>query len=384
MLYIVFFCFEEDTSLTSESSIEQITQVPERKRRASTHAPVKGRFERAPRKKERRSGVKTQLDVYIQSHRYIYSESMFDPYDRPIKSLRISLTHKCNLNCIYCHEEGELHTARPHEISVPEIAKIARLCYDEGVTKVKFSGGEPLLRKDIREVIEALPPFEDISMTTNGQLLAERIGDVEGLDRINVSIDTLNAATYKKLTGGKIENVLRGVDAALEADLTPVKINMVVMDGINDHEIGEMIRYVQGKEMVLQLIELMDFKNRPELRGSNLRIIESTLEGLSNKTTANTLHKRKKFEINNAEIEIVRPIDNTEFCMNCNRLRVTSDAKLKPCLLRNDNLVDVRGIDNLSDERALELIMRAVKRREPYYKPKFLGGAYSRRKAGTY
>jgi len=328
--------------------------------------------------------VKTQLDVYIESHRYIYSDSMFDPYRRPIKSLRISLTHKCNLKCIYCHEEGELHSARPHEISVPEISKIAQLCYNEGVTKVKFSGGEPLLRRDIREVIEALPPFEDISMTTNGQLLAERIGDVEGLDRINVSLDTLNAATYKKLTGGKIENVLRGVDAALEADLTPVKINMVVMDGINDHEIGDMIRYVQGKEMVLQLIELMDFKSRSELRGSNLRIIESTLEGLSNRTTANPLHKRKKFAINNAEIEIVRPIDNTEFCMNCNRLRVTSDAKLKPCLLRNDNLVDVRGIDKLPDERALELIMSAVQRREPYYKPRFLSGAYSRRKADTY
>ncbi|MGZ7133208.1 MAG: GTP 3',8-cyclase MoaA [Halobacteriota archaeon] len=309
---------------------------------------------------------------------------MFDPYRRPIKSLRISVTRKCNLNCIYCHEEGELHSARPYEISVPEITKIARLCYNEGVTKVKFSGGEPLLRKDIREIIEALPPFEDISMTTNGQLLAERISDVEGLDRINVSMDTLNAATYKKLTGGKIENVLSGIDAALEADLTPVKINMVVMDGINDHEIGDMIRFVQGKEMVLQLIELMDFKNGSELRGSNLSLIESTLEGLSNRTTANTLHNRKKFEINNAEIEIVRPIDNTEFCMNCNRLRVTSDAKLKPCLLRNDNLVDVRGIDNLSDERALELIMRAITRREPYYKPRFLGGAYSRRKADTY
>lgn len=133
---------------------------------------------------------------------------------------------------------------------------------------------------------------------------------------------------------------MRGLDAALEAGLTPIKINMVVMDGINDHEIGDMIRYVRGKEMILQLIELMDFKKHSQLRGSNLRVIESTLEGLSDRTTTNTLHKRKKFEINDAEIEIVRPVDNTEFCMNCTRLRVTSDAKLKPCLLRNDNIVD--------------------------------------------
>jgi cyclic pyranopterin phosphate synthase len=309
---------------------------------------------------------------------------MFDPYQRPITSLRISLTRKCNLNCIYCHEEGELRSAHPYEISLSEITKIAQLCYNEGVSKVKFSGGEPLLRKDIRNVIEALPRFDDVSMTTNGQLLSERIDDLGGLDRINVSVDTLNAAIYKRLTGGNIENVLRGIDAALDAGLTPVKLNMVVMDGINDHEIGEMIRFVRGKEMVLQLIELMDFKNRSELRGSNLSVIESTLEGLADRMTANTLHNRKKFKINNAEIEIVRPIDNSKFCMNCNRLRVTSDAKLKPCLLRNDNLVDVRGIDKLSDERALELVLSAVARREPYYKPRVLDGAYSRRKADTY
>jgi len=310
--------------------------------------------------------------------------SMYDPCHRPIKSLRISLTRKCNLSCLYCHEEGEDHNARPYEISVSEIAKIARICYEEGVTKVKFSGGEPLLRKDVAQIIQALPPFDDISMTTNGQLLAERIKDLEGLDRINVSVDTLNAAIYKRLTGGNIENVLRGIDAALKAGLTPVKINMVVMDGINDHEIGEMIRYVRGKPMVLQLIELLQLNKRSELKGSNLRVIESTLEGLSNQTTVSALHNRKRFKINDAEIEIVRPIDNTEFCANCNRLRVTSDAQLKPCLLVNDNLVDVQGIDQLSDARALELIMKAVQRREPYYKPRPVGRADSRRKADSY
>jgi cyclic pyranopterin phosphate synthase len=309
---------------------------------------------------------------------------MYDPCHRPIKSLRISLTRKCNLSCLYCHEEGEDRSARPYEISVSEIAKIARICYEEGVTKVKFSGGEPLLRKDVAQIIQALPPFDDISMTTNGQLLEERIKDLEGLDRINVSVDTLNSATYKRLTGGNIENVLRGIDAALEAGLTPVKINMVVMDGINDHEIGEMIRYVRGKPMVLQLIELLQLNKRSELKGSNLRVIESTLEGLSDKTTVSTLHNRKRFTINDTEIEIVRPIDNTEFCANCNRLRVTSDAKLKPCLLVHDNLVDVRGIDRLSDTRALELIMKAVQRREPYYKPRTLDRADNRRKADSY
>ena len=308
---------------------------------------------------------------------------LHDPYHRPIKSLRISLTRNCNLKCLYCHREGELQNVSSHEITAGEIAKIAHICYNHGVTKVKFSGGEPLLRKDLRTIIAALPPFKDVSMTTNGQLLAKRIDDLEGLDRINVSVDTLNPSTYKALTGGAIDRVIDGLNAALEADLTPIKINMVVMDGVNDHDIGDMIKFVQGNDMVLQLIELMDFMNGSELRGANLRVIESTLEGLSDVTVANTLHNRKRFRINDAEIEIVRPIDNTEFCMNCNRLRVTADAKLKPCLLRNDNLVEVRGIDRMSDQHALELIEEAIKRREPYYRGGSISGTCGRWKADT-
>lgn len=297
---------------------------------------------------------------------------MYDPYNRPVKSLRISVTQKCNLKCLYCHKEGEDHNLSPYEITVKEIAKIAKICYENGVRKVKFSGGEPLLRDDLDKILKSLPPFDDVSMTTNGLLLKKRIHDLQGLNRVNISLDTLDSETYRNITGGKLDKVLEGIDAALKAGLTPVKLNMVVMDGINDHEIGDMINYVRGKEMVLQLIELMDFNNGSKLKGSNLEIIESILVGLSNNTIYNSLHKRKRFKINDAEIEIVRPIDNTEFCMNCNRLRVTSDAKLKPCLLRNDNLVDVKGIDKLSDESAFKLIKDAVNRREPYYRPRFI------------
>ncbi|HXY86923.1 MAG TPA: GTP 3',8-cyclase MoaA [Candidatus Acidoferrales bacterium] len=297
---------------------------------------------------------------------------MHDPYNRPIKSLRISVTQKCNLKCLYCHREGEDHNSNSYEITAEEIAKIAKICREHGVRKVKFSGGEPLLRDDLDKILKSLPSFDDVSMTTNGLLLKKRIHDLQGLNRVNISLDTLDPKTYKNITGGKLDKVLEGIEAALEAGLTPIKLNVVVMDGINDHEIGDMINYVRRKEMVLQLIELMDFNNGSNLRGSNLQLIESILSGLSNNTTYNSLHKRKRFKINDAEIEIVRPIDNTEFCMNCNRLRVTSDAKLKPCLLRNDNLVDVKGIDKLSDARAFKLIKDAVNRREPYYRPRFI------------
>ncbi len=310
---------------------------------------------------------------------------MYDPYNRPVTSLRISVTHKCNLKCKYCHKEGECYSLSAHVITVKEIAKIAKICYENGVRKIKFSGGEPLLRDDFDKILKSLPPFDDVSMTTNGLLLKKRIDDLQGLNRVNISVDTLNPKTYKYLTGGNISEVIEGIEAALEAKLTPIKLNMVVIDGINDNEIGDMIDYVRGKNMILQLIELMDFNSGSKFKGSNLQIIESVLSGLSNSTIYNSLHKRKRFKINEAEIEIVRPIDNTEFCMNCNRLRVTSDAKLKPCLLRNDNLVDVKGIDEMSDEDAYKLITDAVGRREPYYKPRFINfGTNCRWKESAY
>jgi cyclic pyranopterin phosphate synthase len=310
---------------------------------------------------------------------------MYDPYNRPVTSLRISVTHKCNLKCKYCHKEGESYSLSAHEITVKEIAKIAKICYENGVRKIKFSGGEPLLRDDFDKILKSLPPFGDVSMTTNGLLLKKRIDDLQGLNRVNISVDTLNPKTYRYLTGGNISEVIEGIEAALEAKLMPIKLNMVVIDGINDNEIGDMIEYVRGKNMVLQLIELMDFNSGSKLKGSNLQIIESVLSGLSNSTIYNSLHKRKRFKINEAEIEIVRPIDNTEFCMNCNRLRVTSDAKLKPCLLRNDNLVDVKGIDEMSDEDAYKLITDAVGRREPYYKPRVINfGTSCRWKESAY
>ncbi|MCX9085287.1 MAG: GTP 3',8-cyclase MoaA [Candidatus Methanoperedens sp.] len=290
-----------------------------------------------------------------------------DSYGRKIRSLRISLTHRCNLRCLYCHREGETREMN-NEMSVRTIANIVQASSAFGVDKVKFSGGEPLIRDDIDKIIRALPPLKDISATTNGSLLAQKAQSLadSGLNRINISLPSLSPEKYRRVTGGDVRRVLAGIDAAVKCDLTPVKLNMVLLKGINEGEIPEMMNYIQEFEgkVILQLIELMDFNKMKEFQ-VNIAKVEKYLESKASNIEVRAMHRRKKYHIDGIEVELVRPIDNSHFCANCNRLRVTSDGRLKPCLLRNDNLVDV---NNKEPEEIMELMGLAMEKREPFYK----------------
>ncbi|MEI7857973.1 MAG: GTP 3',8-cyclase MoaA [Methanomicrobiales archaeon] len=288
-----------------------------------------------------------------------------DPFNRPVSNLRISLTPKCNLACIYCHREGEKKSEEP--LSAAEIAEILRVAEHIGIRSVKFTGGEPMLRPDLLEIIQSVPAGMESSITTNGTCLAGLAADLKkaGLRRVNVSIDSLNHETYKKITGtDKLDDVLDGINAAVETGLTPVKLNMVVLAGINDHEIDDFLAFVRGnRNLVLQLIELMHFNectNHGDLNG-----VEDALAARSKQIITRRMHHRKKYCLDGAEVEVVRPLHNTEFCAFCNRLRVTSDGKLKPCLLRTDNHIDIRGKCGAELE---ELFRKAVSLREPFYK----------------
>jgi cyclic pyranopterin phosphate synthase len=288
-----------------------------------------------------------------------------DPFNRPVSNLRISLTSKCNLSCIYCHREGENTPKEP--LSAAEIAEILRVAAHFGIRSVKFTGGEPMLRPDLLEIIRSVPAGMESSITTNGTLLSGLAADLKqaGLRRVNVSIDSLNHETYKKITGtDKLDAVLEGITAALKTGLTPVKLNMVVLAGINDHEIDDFLTFVRGnRNLVLQLIELMHF-NECTNHG-NLNSVEDELAARSKQIITRRMHHRKKYCLDGAEVEVVRPLHNTEFCAFCNRLRVTSDGKLKPCLLRTDNHIDIRGKYGTELE---ELFKKAVSLREPFYK----------------
>jgi len=287
-----------------------------------------------------------------------------DPFNRPVSNLRVSLTPKCNLSCIYCHREGENLPGPP--LSGAEIAEVLRVAAGFGIRSVKFTGGEPTLRPDLIEIIKSVPEGMESSITTNGTLLAGLASDLKqaGLQRVNVSIDSLNPATYKKIAGtDRLADVLEGIDAAIATGLTPVKLNMVVLKGINDHEIDDFLTYVRGnRDLVLQLIELMNF-NDCDLHG-DLNGLENSLASRSKQIVTRRMHHRKKYCLDGAEVEVVRPLHNTEFCAYCNRLRLTSDGKLKPCLLRTDSHVDIRG---KSGKELEDLFVEAVSRREPFY-----------------
>jgi len=293
------------------------------------------------------------------------TETLKDPYGRPVTNLRISLTSRCNLSCIYCHAEGEKNPDA--EMSTEEIIAIMETAAKFGIRSIKFTGGEPLIRPDILDIVRAVPKGIESSITTNGILLADMAADLKaaGLRRVNVSLDSLNPATYKKITGSdRLGEVLAGIDAALNVGLTPVKLNMVVLAGINDNEIDDFLAYVRNnRNLVLQLIELMHFNNC-EYHG-DLTGLEGGLAARSEQILTRRMHHRKKYCIDGAEVEVVRPLHNTEFCAYCNRLRVTSDGKLKPCLLRTDNHVAIRGKKGAELEA---LFKEAVARREPFFR----------------
>jgi cyclic pyranopterin phosphate synthase len=293
-------------------------------------------------------------------------EHLTDRYNRPVTNLRISLTPRCNLKCSYCHREGEKKSNG--EISIEDLREIFRVAELFNINSVKLTGGEPLLRKDICEIISMIPENMQSSLTTNGTLLADCAHELKeaGLSRVNISVDSLNKERYKEISGvDSLDKVLAGIDAALKEGLTPVKLNVVMLDGINDGEIEDFIEFAKSKEnLILQFIELMNF-NRGDCGGFDINKLEKDLEARSKTIITRRMHHRKKYCLEGAEIEIVKPMHNNEFCGHCNRLRITSDGFLKPCLLRNDNHIDIRGKRGKELE---DLFRAAVEAREPFFK----------------
>ena len=235
------------------------------------------------------------------------------------------------------------------------------------------------MRKDIVEIVEKIASldFQDISLTTNGVLLGKYAEDLKkaGLDRVNVSLDTLNPETYKKVTSmDYLKEARDGILKAVEVGLYPVKINMVIMKDINQNEIKDMFEFCKEHGIILQLIELIESENCDDDKFSedyhyNLDSIEKELSDIASDVHERKfMQGRKKYYINDGEIEIVRPVDNSKFCANCTRLRVTPDGKIKPCLLRNDNLVDIITDirNNASDDELENIFLKGIDKREPF------------------
>jgi cyclic pyranopterin phosphate synthase len=313
----------------------------------------------------------------------VKGERLIDDYGREIRSLRFSITSRCNLNCVYCHNEGEWRRGKRNreEISaelVIEIARVASTYFD--IRKIKFSGGEPLMRDDLVDIVQGMRDFvDDISATTNGVFLKRYAAELSdaGLDRVNVSMDSLKEERYDFITSSRnnLPKVIDGIYSAIDAGLTPLKLNMVLLKGINEDEIVDMIDFVRecnkrggGEAAILQLIELIPYFN-PFMQNyeANFYAVEAELKSKASAIKTRRLQHRRKYFVDGVEVEVVHPIDNTEFCANCSRLRITSDGKIKPCLLRNDNLVPIESVDEMHIINRLKLAMRY---RAPFYKGK--------------
>ncbi|TSA49621.1 GTP 3',8-cyclase MoaA [archaeon] len=304
------------------------------------------------------------------------NQNLVDSYGRPINSLRISLTQRCNFNCFFCHQEGEHSPGE--ELTADEIEVVVSVAAELGITKVKLTGGEPLLRDDIVEIVRRIAPYvEEVSMTTNASLLEEKACSLKeaGLRRVNVSFHTLNPDGFKEITGCSDEDLVRrGVEAALDYGLHPVKLNMVVMKGLNADEIPEMIGFSRETGTVLQLIEFQELENGAkyyEKYHYDLKPVEAELENEAVRVEERELHRRRVYHLGDgAQVEVVRPMHNSRFCAYCTRLRLTSDGRLKPCLMRDDNLVPFVELVRAGEprERLVEAFREAVARREPYWR----------------
>ena len=300
-----------------------------------------------------------------------------DNYERPVLNLRVSVTQKCDKHCPYCHREGETNPSTV--MTVEEIVRIVQIAISLGISRVKLTGGEPLLRKEIVEIVRGINRVQgltDLSMTTNGTYMKGLAKDLKkaGLNRVNVSLPTLDPDVYSDLMGGDLEDAIEGVKAAVEAGLHPVKLNMLVLKNVNDGEIEKLIQFAAQTGTILQLIELEPInlsKTYYKRYHLGLDEIEQKLEKLASETRIRKyMQKRRVYVLPKVKVEVIRPIENTEFCANCTRIRVTSDGKLKPCLMRKDNLVDIlTPLRNGADDKKLtEIFIEAVKNREPYYK----------------
>lgn len=297
---------------------------------------------------------------------------LVDAFGREVTDLRVSVTKRCNFGCIYCHDEGLGPIARPRdphedEMAPAEIERIVRIAREFGIRSLKFTGGEPLVRRDMEEIISrCVRQIPDVSMTTNGSMLAKRAEGLRdaGLKRVNVSVDSLDPKAFRDIRKGDLQPVLAGIREAVRVGLKPVKLNMVVFKHTVEH-IPEMVEYVGHTEgLTLQLIQFM-----PELVGQqewmvDIDSVKNWLSARADREIVREMHHRRIYLFNGAEVEVVDPVYNEDFCLNCHRVRVTHDGKLKGCLNRSDDHIPVAG---LTDEATREAFQNCVATRIPYY-----------------
>jgi cyclic pyranopterin phosphate synthase len=294
-----------------------------------------------------------------------------DSFGRNINYLRVSVTDRCNLRCIYCMPpEGVPQISHSEILSYEEIRAVARAAAELGIYKIRLTGGEPLVRADLPELMKMISQvegIEEMSLTTNGTFLKKYALELKqaGLSRVNVSLDTLKSDKFRYITRlGELKTILEGIEAAKEAGFEPVKINTVIMRGINDDEVLDFARMTYEDGWHVRFIELMPFKGVAEFVPSiELRQHISLLGKLEPCASITGNGPAIYYRLAGAKgtIGFINPLTEHSFCSLCNRMRLTSDGKLRPCLLGEDE-IDLKTPlrNNASVEELKSLILKAV------------------------
>ncbi len=314
-----------------------------------------------------------------------------DTLGRPLRDLRISVTDRCNFRCVYCMPKSVFdkeYQFLPHELllSFEEITRAAKIFIAHGVEKIRLTGGEPLLRKNIEKLIEMLAVLKtvdgkplDLTMTTNASLLAKKAQSLQdaGLQRVTVSLDSLDDATFKRMNDVDfpVSDVLEGIEVAAKVGLGPIKVNMVVKGGMNDQEIVPMARYFKGTGVILRFIEYMDVGASNGWRMDEVipsaevvrRISEAMpLEEIEPNYTGETA-ERWRYVDGSGEIGVISSVTQA-FCRDCNRARLSTEGKLFTCLFATGGH-DVRALlrNGHSDEEIIAAIAHLWANRDDRY-----------------
>ncbi|CAN2039688.1 GTP 3',8-cyclase [Candidatus Magnetomoraceae bacterium gMMP-15] len=302
--------------------------------------------------------------------------TLIDKYHRHLNYLRISITDRCNLHCIYCMTGRNFSKLNHSDIlTYEEILRVVNIAINMGITKVRITGGEPLVRKDVYDFLKsltAIKELKDVSFTTNGVFLKQNLTKIQdaGIKRINVSMDTLIRQKFKQITGFDFfTQIWDGIEMAKDMGFDPVKLNVVVMKGINDNEISDFGRLAMNQPYHVRFIEYMPIglsvkeHNDIYLSSSDIKQELNKLGKLIpvKKGSNDGPAERFKWEKSRGEIGFIHPISH-HFCETCNRLRLTASGKLRPCLL-SDYEIDLKRPlrHGCSDSEIVKIFLRAAK-----------------------
>ena len=299
---------------------------------------------------------------------------LIDPYNRHLNYLRISITDRCNLKCIYCVPRDLVPRLSHDEImTYEEILRLVRIGLRLGISKIRVTGGEPLVRKGVYDFLTDLSQLEglaDLSLTTNGVALKANLKKIKaaGIKRINISLDTLSRTKFEHITGLDLfDQVWQGIEMALEMGFQPIKLNIVALNGVNDDELANMARLSLDYPLHIRFIEYMpigesQIGNGPLLLAPEIKKRISVLGNLIPVPNALSDGPAQRYHIEGAagEIGFIHALSH-HFCDRCNRLRLTARGQLRPCLL-SDHHEDVRGImrSGGTDEQLAEVFFKAV------------------------